>query len=222
MDRNPFLVLPDDVCSDPGLAAWPEDQDCTSYLQKKSQVCAIVVLPKGAEKPSNWETLEGWAGIIDNTNTDRTKGRYLVGIGSFLPNQEIGVSLSGDRHNEIRDRNYRLTFTVLNMDDGHMQFGRRIERGYKGYDVWLETIGGRLIGGPEGMQPVVVNAQFPFSQANTAREQLLITMDFFFLQFPDVTSLTLSMTESPYFWGDPNAPEIWGDPGAGEGWGFFQ
>lgn len=220
MSYNPFTVLPENVCEENSMPALDECQDGTSYPQRLSQVCALILLPVGAEKPSDWTTIEGWEGIIDNSDTTGTKGRYLVGIGSFLPESQVVVNLAESRKTEVRDRGYRARHRVLNMSAAHRSLGRKIELGYKDFDVWLETVGGRVIGGAEGMRPVFVDANFPFDGGNGSREVLELAFDFFFLQFPDVTDLSFTFDSDGNFWGDPEVPEIWGDPGGGTGWGW--
>lgn len=217
---NPFAVLPADVCDDFSLPAFPTDQDCIAYPQRLSQTCAVVVLPAGAPPPVDWTTLAGWDGVIQNDDLTMTKARYLVGIGSFLPDRKVIANLAEQRLEEVKDRGYRLRFKVLNMDAGHRAFGKLLEAGWKDFDVWLETLGSRLIGGPIGMRPVFVDCDFPFDGANNSRENMDITMDFFFHGFPDITDLAFDFGEGPFFWGDPGVPDIWGDPGNNTGWGW--
>lgn len=220
-ERNPFAEIPLGICEELDMPAFATDQSCTSYPQRLAEVCGVIALPFGVAPPVDWTSMAGWAGVIDNADLTGTKARYLVGIGSHLPETEVLINLSGERLEEIRDRSYRLNYNVLNMNDGHMAFGRRLERGYKRYYVWLETLGGRLIGGPFGMAPVFVNARFPFNQGANSREVMQIVMDFFFLQFPLVTDSMINFDLHSYFWGTPGV-DIWGDPDDNTGWGFIQ
>jgi len=218
---NPYLTLPSDVCDNYDLPAFEVIQDGACYPQRLAQVCGLIILPLKAAHPTDWTTIEGWSEVIDNTDLTMSKGRYLVGIGSFLPDSEVQVNLAQSRDIQIRDRGYTLQFNVLQMTDGHRAFGKLLELNWKEFDVYLETVGGRLIGGALGMRPRFVNAKFPFEGDNSSRERMEISMNFFFLQFPAVIDNPIDFTKSKHFWGDPDAPEIWGDPGAGEGWGWF-
>ena len=177
---NPFVYLPDTLCDDFSLPAFPECQTDTAFAQLRSQVCGIIVAPVGATLPGDVSDLDEWLGVIDNTNTDGTKARYITGFGSFLPSESVIAELSGGRLRQVKDRGYRLTFDVVNMDSGHQAFGRKLEGGYRRFDMWLETVGGRIIGGAYGMRPFFTDAVFLFDQDANAREVLRITVDFFF------------------------------------------
>ena len=175
-----FNHLPFNVCDNYDIEQFPVQQDCTNYPLRQSQICGVVCLPTGATLPSDWTTIEGWAGVIDNTDTSGTKARYLVGIGSFLPAEKNVVSLAGGRAEYISERRWQLLFDVLNMNDGHLYFGIMLQGGFKSFNVWIETRGGRMIGGPNGMAPFLVDADTPFGRGENDKERLVIDMAFFF------------------------------------------
>jgi hypothetical protein len=104
MANNPFTSF----SCDPSLDAFPVSQSCTTYDQLDSQIAGMIVLPDGAPKPTDWATIEGWAGVVDNTDQSLMKGRYLVGVGSFLPNgkQEVEV-VRRSVSKRLRDRSYQ-------------------------------------------------------------------------------------------------------------------
>ena len=181
---QPFLFVPPGICDDLALPAFPTAQDCTTYSLRLSQVCAAIILPDGATPPTDWSTYEGWAGTIDNSDLTGTKARYLVGIGSFLPTNQVIVDLGEQRLEEVRDREYTFQHAVLNMALGHLNFGRQIEQGYKDFGIWLETLGGRIVGGPKGMRPVFVDAKFPLEGGKSSTERMDLTMKFFFPGVP--------------------------------------
>lgn len=168
------------ICDDFSLAAFCIDQSGGAYIQRSSQVCALIVLPPTATPPSNWATISGWSGVIDNGDLSGQKGRYLAGIGSFLPFAQNDVILSGGRYEEVQDSQYQLKFSVTDMHPGHVSFGRQLERNWTDFFVWLETLGGRLIGGPNGMSPHLVGAKFPFDSGSASTERIDISMNFFF------------------------------------------
>jgi hypothetical protein len=184
MSNNPFSILPYDVCNDAVLPAFPEDQDCTGYDILNSQISGLIIVPIGANKPTNWETMAGWDGVIDNSDQTLTKGRYIAGIGSFLPNSKKEVSIAGGRRVIIGDRIYRLDFTILNMAIGHRQFIGMLEGGYRGFDCWLETYGGRVIGGADGIRPFLPDGEHRYEGGVNDVEALRIVLDFFFNKVP--------------------------------------
>jgi hypothetical protein len=180
MANNPFTSF----SCDPSLDAFPVSQSCTTYDQLDSQIAGMIVLPDGAPKPTDWATIEGWAGVVDNTDQSLMKGRYLVGVGSFLPNGKQEVELSGGRYKTVGDRSYRLDMTVLQYAPGHESFARKLESGYRSFSVWAETVGGRIIGGPNGMRPFFPDSEFPFQGGENDKEQIRILLDFFFPNIP--------------------------------------
>lgn len=194
---NPFTILPDTLCDAFDLPALAQCQDTTTYLQLRSQVSGLLILPVGATPPDDWELESDWSGVVDNSVTDNTKAKYLVGRGSFLQNELNEISLSGGRYVANRERFYRLSFVVLNMNDGHADFGRKLQKNVRNFDVWLLTLGDRMIGGELGMRPWYVNADFVFNGENNDREQLFITMDFVFEQFPAMTTMPADLNGTP-------------------------
>jgi hypothetical protein len=194
---NPFTVLPDTLCGAIELPALAQCQDTTTYIQLRSQVGGLLILPAGATPPNDWQLESDWSGVVDNSNTDNTKAKYLVGRGSFLQNTLVEVNLSGGRSLENRERFYRLTFVVLNMNDGHADFGRKLQKNVKNFDVWILTIGDRIIGGEAGMRPFYVNSDFVFADGNDDREQMVVVMDFVFEQFPAMTSMPADLNGTP-------------------------
>lgn len=197
MSYNPFTVLPITQCGNVEIPALAQCQDTTTYLQLRAQVSGLLILPIGATPPDDWETANDWAGAVDNSTTDNSTAKYLVGRGSFLPNGVVEVNLAGGRAVETREHFYRLAFSVLNTNDGHADFARKLQRGIRDFDMWVQTVGDRIIGGPEGMRPYFVNADFLFSEGNNDRETILITMDFAFDNFPDMTTIAVDLNGTP-------------------------
>lgn len=182
--NNPFSLLPYDVCNEDTLPVFADGQDCVSYDQLESQICGLIVLPIGANKPTNWQTLAGWSGVIDNKDQSGTKGRYLTGIGSLLPSSKTNIELGNGRRVHIGDRIYRLDYTVLQFAPGHLEFVTMLEGGYRNFSAWMETMGGRIIGGPNGVRPYIPDGEHRYGGEAKTVEQLRIVLDFFFPQVP--------------------------------------
>jgi len=184
---NPFTYLPIDVCGDIELPDFPLIQDCASYPQYRSEVCGLIIQPPGALIPIDWYNFLSWEAIFDNS--DPAKVHYLVGRGGFIPGDVSKTTLAGGRVEENRERTQRLTFSVLNLDYGHRDFGRKLQSNNKNFSFWLQTIGGlstegTVIGGDYGMRPVFVDAEFVFAQGSTSRKVMNITIDTEFINFP--------------------------------------
>lgn len=197
MAYNPFTILPDTLCGATDLPALAQCQDTTTYVQLRSQVSGILILPVGATPPDDWELESDWADVVDNSDTTNTNAKYLVGRGSFLPIGITEINLAGGRLVENRERFYRLSIVVLNMNDGHADFGRKLQKNIRNFDVWVLTLGDRMIGGEKGMRPYYVNADFLYNEGNNDREQMLVVMDFTFEQFPAMTSMPADLNGTP-------------------------
>lgn len=154
------------------------------------------MLPVGADRPGSWENIEDWENVIDNTSVDETKGKYIVGIGSFTPDALVEVSLSGGRVIENRERTYRLSLAVLNVDDGHNNLFRKLQTNARRFDFWLLTVGDRLVGGTKGMRPVRANADFVLAAGENSREVWNITLLTTFFQYPEMTAQAVDFTGS--------------------------
>ena len=193
---NPFTVLPSTLCEGWNFPAIATCQDGTTYRQRRSEIYGLLILPTGATPPGSWENIADWVSTIDNEETDDSKGKYMVGIGSFLPDSLVEVSLSGGRFVENRERTYRLNMAVLNIDDGHSALCRKWQTNSRRFSFWLLTNGDRLIGGAEGMRPLRVNADFVLSSGREAREVWNITFTTSFLEYPAMTAQAVDFTGS--------------------------
>jgi hypothetical protein len=186
-----FTYLPTDVCADLDLPDFPLIQDCVSYSQLRSEVCGLIIRPIDAPYPIAWYNLSEWYDESKIDNADPAAAHFIAGRGSFLPTDKTTVVLAGGRVEENREQTQRLAFNVLNMDAGHIEFGRKLQANKKDFTFYV-TIGGaygaftenRIIGGYAGMIPSFVGAAFPFNEGANSRELMQITIDTEFLDFP--------------------------------------
>lgn len=178
-----YSYLPPDVCGDLELPEFPENQDCTSFEQLRSEVCGIIFRPPGALAPVAWYNYQEWVdeGKIDNT--DPEVAHYVTGIGTFLPLEKTVATLAGGRVEENRERRYRLLMSILNTTDGHADWARKLQANNREFSFYIHTLGGKVIGGTYGLQPSYCDADFPFNQGD-AKETINITIDTDFLSFP--------------------------------------
>jgi hypothetical protein len=181
---NPYTSLPPDVCAVPPFPAIPVEQDCTSYTLDRAEISGLIILEDGAAGVSeDWDDFEAWEAIFANEQADGTEPKYIVGRGSWLPSESTVYDLAGGRLREIRERVYRLDFDVLNMDSGHAEVARLLQRGKKNFAFWLQTVDGRIIGGQSGLRPSFVNADSPFGRGDE-RERVSIVLETVFLNLP--------------------------------------
>jgi len=176
MTFNPFTNISSDFCAEMDLPDFPEIQDCISYTQRRSEVSGLFIIPTGVViSPTFFNLISYWRGLVDNT--DPTKVHYLSGIGSFLPGAKSPVSLAGGRVEENRERRQSLLFNVLNMDADHILFARQLQRNKKDFRFVLYTVGGRVIGGKNGLRPMFVDSDIPFASGPDSREAITLIIE---------------------------------------------
>lgn len=180
-----FLTLPPDICGDAGLPAFPENQDCTGYDQLDAEVSGIIILPDGVDPAESWGTIAGWSAVIDNSDAGSDTAKYIAGKGSFTELDSPQISLAGGRELRNNIHSYQLNLNVLNMDGGHVQFGRKCQRNKRNFKIFIETIDGRMIGGPYGIKPYYTNATLPFSDGQ--KETIQFKMNFAWAAFPAIS-----------------------------------
>lgn len=186
------MYLPPDICGDLALPNFPQIQDCTSYSQLYSEVAGVIFMPviEGISfsdwladglVPGNWEDFDEWT---FGNNTD-ANAHLLIGRGSFLETDAALLTLAGGRVEENRERIMRLTLNVLNMDAGHIEWGRKLQRNARAFQFWVYTNGGRIIGGQYGMKPYFTNAIFAWQQGRENRESMQLIIDTEILSVPE-------------------------------------
>lgn len=177
--QNPFTYIPADYCGDVDLPAFPEAQLCTSYDMKRAEICGLIIVDDGGvgtTDPGDWESMTEWEAIIDNTGTDATAPRYIVGRGTFTQLEKDVASLVEGRLLLNRERTHRTALSVLNMAAGHVAFAKRLQTNKANFRYWIHTVENRVIGGPNGMAPSYTDAEFPFGSGD-AREQINLILD---------------------------------------------
>lgn len=128
-----------------------------------SQVCGLLILPKGAPPPSSWVSADAMEAVIDNTVTDNSAGKWIVGRGGIEKPDEVIIGL-GKRTRKVGARLYTLDYEVNIRPNGIYNFLTTLQTGYRGFNFWFNTLGGRLFGGPTGICPDFVTAWTEYSE----------------------------------------------------------
>ena len=175
------ITCPDD-CSDVNLLpAIVAEQDCTGYEQTLSQVCDLYILPSATDDIfADWATtptnVTPDTGVgIDNTNTDNTKSKWLVGIGE-LPASEKTTTEYPLAKSKTTDRLYTLTFRILNLSAAQYTFLRQLQCGTLGFTFWYGDLGSWLYGLSGGIVPDFVTVTFPKGEGNTDKNVGIIRL----------------------------------------------
>ena len=173
---NQFLVLPD--CGSPlELGAIDVDQDCTLYVQRYSQVCGVILLPDVGSLPPDWTDAASWATVIDNGIASTTKGKYIIGEGNVPAPDEEELNYP-KRMRRIQSRLYTVTLDIKNMSDAQYAFLRLIQSGYIDFRFWIETVGGRLLGGSTGIDPQLATVSFVYAGGKDDKEIASLVIEY--------------------------------------------
>lgn len=172
---NQFLTCPD--CDNFQIGPVDVDQDCTLYEQKYSQVCGIIILPDTADLPTDWTDADDWAEVLDNAATGNGKGRYLVGEGEIqAPDGDL--TEYPKRMRRITSREYTVDLTIKNLSATQYLFLQKMQCGWKGFRFWIETVGGRLFGGANGIDPALIDVSFLYSGGRNDKEEAVLTLTY--------------------------------------------
>ena len=168
-----FLSCPADCDTALNLPAINANQDCTNYDQLDSQVCDLVIVPDTtASDPFDWTDPSAptlISGGIDNTVTDNSKAKRLVGEGG-VPVPEKIVSEYPKKKNRITGRRYTLTFNVKDMGDESYAFLRALQCGWTGFKFYYANLGGHGFGPEGGIDVLSVDVDMPLSEARDDKE----------------------------------------------------
>lgn len=175
---NTFLTCPADCDTALDLGAIDVNQDCTAYQQKYSQVCDLIIQPDAANAPLNWAgapTVAAVAGEVDNTNTDGTKSKWLVGEGGVAVPEKITDEYP-KRKSKTSFRTYTLIFNVKNLSDEQYAFLQQIQCGNTDFKIWYANVGGHIYGGATGIDITYIDADLPLGEGRDDKEIGTITV----------------------------------------------
>lgn len=193
MILNPFI---DDECNEGcSLPAICTKQPLEASAAVGAEISGIIILPKGAPAPQNWQTEIGWQGLIDNASTSSSVGKYLAVIGSYEPQEPEVAALSSGRGFVNMGRRWRLSAEAKNVRAPEACILREIDGGPRSYRFWLETIGGKLIGGPNGLVPIQRSAAPTYVRGGY--EKADIALFFYELNFSPMVDAPYIPTEPP-------------------------
>lgn len=138
------------------------DQDCITYDEGFSQISDIVFRPNGAPDPfTDFTTIPTiTAGAIDNSKTDNTACRHLVGEGGVAVPEKI-VEDRPKRRSRITMRKYTLSFTVRNLSATQYNFFLKLQCGATNFTFYYADVDNKLLGKQGGIAPSSVDVEMP-------------------------------------------------------------
>lgn len=175
---NTFLTCPADCDTALVLGAIDVNQDCTSYQQKYSQICDLIIQPDSANAPLDWTgapTVTAVLNEVDNASALGTFSKHLVGEGG-IPAPEKVADEYPKRKTKVNFRLYTLTFLVKNLSDAQYDFIRQLQCGSTDFKIWYANVGGHIYGGTTGIDVLSIDADLPLSEGRDDKESATITI----------------------------------------------
>ena len=206
------------------------EQDCTNYRQRDSQVCEVIMVPLAADDPFTWDTGEPvyTANAIDNTETLLRKAKRIVGEGGVSVSEKAIISLP--RNRQITERRlFTLSLRIKNTGGNQFDFIRQFQCGWKLFRFYYLTTGGRMFGVQGGLKPLFVDADAPLEGGRGSKEYMDLIIQWEARQDPQRWDYTLNDGDitvvpapivPPEVMGDEDTGEVWGDETTGEVWGW--
>lgn len=174
---------------------------------KFSQICGLIMLPLGAARPVSWTDYNSFAAILDNTATDISKGKWFTGQGELPEATDITVSIGRGVRRIVR-RRYDLPLNIDIATDQQYEFIRSLQKNYRSFRFWIPTLGGRLLGGNEGIRPDFLTAKTVYGGGVNDVETGRISLQWFSDVDPERTYMP------DLFLGQPSVPSG-GESGGG-------
>lgn len=141
------------------LSAIPTNQDCTP-TPRLSEITTIIVLPLGAKGPNDWTSYDDISGVVDNSTNDNQFAKLIVGRGEVQEGTPVDYQLGL----QTKTVGYRksLRFEIPIIYDQQYTLLQKLQRGALNYRFWFGTLGGRLIGGANGIKPDYSTADYSY------------------------------------------------------------
>lgn len=167
------------------------------------------MLPLGAARPVDWTDYSSFAEILDNTTTAIDKGKWFTGQGEIPEATDITVSIGRSVRRIVR-RRYDLVLNVDIATDEQYEFIRSLQKNYRSFRFWAPTLGGRLLGGNEGIRPDFLTAKTVYGGGVNDVEAGRISLQW----FSDVDPERAYMPD--LFLGQPSTPSGGSESGGGD------
>jgi len=177
MTLNDFLgvTCPSDCDTDVQLPAIADEQNCTTYDITLSQVRDLYIIPTGATFPMDWAGGTAVAGAIDNSVTDNTKTKHLVGIGGVAEPEET-IDQYPDGKTRVTKADYSLVMRILQLDDQNYEFLRAMQCGWTGFTILYGDRADKIFGKDGGIVIKSVRVVFPKGDGEDDRNHAVITI----------------------------------------------
>lgn len=157
------------------LVQIPANKDCVKIASKWSQICTLIIIPFGAQKPTDWTDKDSWDEVILNTALDNQYGRLINCIGGI----DEGAAIEVPNGLRVKTVGYQkqLVADLPIVHDWQYNLIQRLQLGQINFSFWFGTLDGRLVGGADGIQPNKVFADTVYSTTTGEYEKGVLKLD---------------------------------------------
>lgn len=149
------------LCGGVDFNAIPSLSECECAIAPLfSEVQGLLILPIGAKSPVDWSNMDDLEAVIDNSDTNNKRGKWLLGIGE-VPAPRLVVAQLGKTAQKLARKVYELSFEVDITSSSIYTFLFKLNANYTGFNFWYYTVGGYLFGKQTGIRPAFVTVDFP-------------------------------------------------------------
>lgn len=175
MFENIFCICDKDSCGSSYYPAIGDLQDCHNTIFS-SEISGIILLPTGAAAPTNWQTLAGWTGVIDNSDNMNGFAKYFTGIGDVpIPQKTFIENAKG--YKRITDKLYSTTIDVLSLHESMYTFLKYLQCNPRNYTFWLHTVSNHILGGATGIVPSFSQVDFPYERGEDGLQKGIVNIE---------------------------------------------
>lgn len=174
---NNLLSCPADCDIELSYPAISAEQDCTNYDQYLSQISDLYIIPDGAPDIfASWSTTPTLvSGSIDNTVTDNSKAKWLVGIGFVTVPEKINTQYPKGKM-KVTKRTYTMSFKVLNTSAAQRELLRKFQCGSTDFTFYYGDRADFAFGKSGGLVPKSIDADLPQEGDEDSKQYGTITI----------------------------------------------
>lgn len=136
----------------------------------------MVLLPMGAALPTDWTTLAGWEGVIDNADESNQYAKYFEGIGEIPVPQKVFIE-NAKGYKRVANKQYDFNMEVISMSDQMLKFLKHLQCGAVDYTFWVLVSSGHILGGKNGLSPSFQEVDFPFLRGVDSIQKALLNIE---------------------------------------------
>lgn len=167
------------LCGGVDFNAIPGLSECECAIAPPfSEVQGLLILPIGAKSPVDWSNMDDIEAVIDNSDTNNKRGKWLLGVGE-VPAPRLVVAQLGKVAQKLARKVYELSFEVDITASSIYTFLLKLNANYTGFNFWYYTVGGYLFGKQTGIRPAFVTVDFPKGGEDEAVETGIVRITWY-------------------------------------------